>query len=208
VSDRPEGPLQRWSRLKRTQATPKEKTGRGAAAPMAPEDADRRDVVSLTDTGEEKISPAPQPPQEPDALPDVASLGKDSDFSAFLRQGVPEEMRRQALRVLWRSDPVLANLDGLNDYDEDFTVVRTVAEAVRTAYETGKEYLEDEDGAEPTDGVGAADEPAEPADTAPREPIAVTKSDERAEESATTKPDPDSSAEAVIGDSARDRNKT
>jgi hypothetical protein len=158
---------------------------------------------------DERASPAdPQPSQEPDTLPDIASLGKDSDFSAFLRQGVSEEMRRQALRVLWRSDPVLANLDGLNDYDEDFTVVRTVAEAVRTAYETGKGYLEDEDSAEPTEGGGAAEEPAEPADTYPCEPIAVTKSDEMSDESATTKPDPDNSAEAVIGDSARDRNKT
>jgi hypothetical protein len=162
----------------------------------------------VTDADEQESPAGPQPPREPDTLPDIASLGKDSDFSAFLRQGVSEEMHRQALRVLWRSDPVLANLDGLNDYDEDFTVVRTVAEAVRTAYETGKGYLEDEDSAEPTEGGGAAEEPAEPADTSPCEPIAVTKSDEMSDESATTKPDPDNSAEAVIGDSARDRNKT
>jgi hypothetical protein len=175
---------------------------------VAPEDADGREVVSLTDTDEGKISPAPQPPQEPDALPDIASLGKDSDFSAFLRQGVPEEMRRQALRVLWRSDPVLANLDGLNDYDDDFTVVRTVADAVRTAYTVGKGYLEDEDEAEATDQAGTTEETTKPVDTAPCEPITVTNSDEMADESATTKPDPDNSAEAAIGDSARDRNKT
>jgi hypothetical protein len=37
-----------------------------------------------------------------------------------MREGVPEALRNRALRKLWLSDPVLANLDGLNDYDEDF----------------------------------------------------------------------------------------
>jgi hypothetical protein len=38
-----------------------------------------------------------------------------------MKQAVPEELRRLALRKLWRSDPVLANVDGLNDYDLDYT---------------------------------------------------------------------------------------
>jgi hypothetical protein len=47
--------------------------------------------------------------------------------------------------VLWRSDPVLANLDGLNDYDEDFRATGVLAEAVRSAYKVGKGYLREED---------------------------------------------------------------
>ena len=217
MTDRPEGPIRRWSRLKRTQtipsekAGPSEKSGRGAAAPVAPpitpENADSRDVVTLTDADGRETSPAPQPPPEPDEiqpdeLPDIASLDKDSDFSVFLRQGVPEELRRRALRVLWRSDPVLANLDGLNDYDEDFTIVHTVADAVRTAYKVGKGYLEDEDEdeKEATEQTGAGEEIAEP--------------DEPADESASTKPDPDTAGEtaaevaANTADSGSERNQS
>ena len=68
----------------------------------------------------------------PPDLPDIESLDANSDYTAFLQDGVPEELQRLALRTLWRSDPVLANLDGLNDYDEDFgAAMRIGAEAMR-----------------------------------------------------------------------------
>ena len=41
-------------------------------------------------------------------------------------------MTRAALRKLWLSDPVFANLDGLNDYDEDFNVVDTLLSALES----------------------------------------------------------------------------
>jgi len=208
VTDKPEGPIQRWSRLKRTRTIPREKTGRGAAAPVVAEDADDQRAVVPTDADEGEVSPALQPPQEPVELPDIDSLDKDSDFSAFLRQGVPEEIRRRALRVLWRSDPVLANLDGLNDYDEDFTGIRTVADAVRTAYRVGKGYLDDGDEAKATDQAAAAEKTAEPADAAPSERIAASNSDELADETAPTKPDTDTAGEATVGDSGRNQTKT
>ncbi len=65
-----------------------------------------------------------------ESLPPVEELGKESDFTAFLAEGVPEELTRAALRKLWLSDPELANLDGLNDYDEDFSIVRKIVSAV------------------------------------------------------------------------------
>ncbi len=218
VTDSPEGTLQRWSRLKRTQTAPREKTGRGAAAPVVPEvpeEGDGRDVVALADADEQQTAPASQPSPETDELPhdelpDIASLDKDSDFSGFLRQGVPEEIRRQALRVLWRSDPVLANLDGLNDYDEDFTVVHTVGDAVRTAYKAGKGYLDDEDEAEAeaAEQVGVAEETTEPVDAAPSEQIAASNSDEITGGSAPTEADPGVADEATVGGVERDRRKT
>jgi hypothetical protein len=51
---------------------------------------------------------------------DIDSLSYESDFSIFMKTGVPELLRRKAMRKLWSSNPVLANLDGLNDYDEDY----------------------------------------------------------------------------------------
>jgi len=67
--------------------------------------------------------PAAEPPAAdvaPPVLPDLDSLGEDSDYSAFLAPGVDEALRRQALRKLFRS-PKFNVCDGLDDYCEDFT---------------------------------------------------------------------------------------
>lgn len=75
-------------------------------------------------------------------LPDPDALGRGDDFSAFMAKTVPERLRRRALRRLWISDPVLANLDELVDYGEDFTDAATIVENLQTAYRVGKGMLE------------------------------------------------------------------
>jgi len=52
---------------------------------------------------------------------DIEELEYDSDFTPFMDAKVPKALKRMALRKLWRSNPILANIDGLNDYDEDFS---------------------------------------------------------------------------------------
>ncbi|MEM9249463.1 MAG: DUF3306 domain-containing protein [Pseudomonadota bacterium] len=74
-------------------------------------------------------------------LQDPDTLAHGDDFSAFLRSEVPDRLRRRALRRLWRSNPVLANLDSLVDYGEDFTDAATVVENMQTAYRVGKGML-------------------------------------------------------------------
>ena len=71
-------------------------------------------------------------------LPDPDSLVEGDDFSAFLKRTVPERIRLRALRRLWTTNPVLANLDGLIDYGEDFTDAATVIENLQTAYRVGE----------------------------------------------------------------------
>jgi hypothetical protein len=71
-------------------------------------------------------------------LPDPDSLGKGDDFTVFLAKAVPARIRTRALRRLWISDPVLANIDGLVDYGEDFTDAAMALENVQTAYQVGK----------------------------------------------------------------------
>ena len=71
-------------------------------------------------------------------LPDPDSLAEGDDFSVFLKRTVPERIRLRALRRLWTTNPVLANLDGLIDYGEDFTDAATVIENLQTAYRVGE----------------------------------------------------------------------
>jgi hypothetical protein len=86
-------------------------------------------------------------------------LTKDSDFRAFMRPGVPEALRNQALRKLWGSDPVYANLDGLLEYGEDFAAPFRMAGVVATVYRV-------------LEGMPEPEKPAEPApETAPATPV-------------------------------------
>ncbi|WP_439119221.1 DUF3306 domain-containing protein [Marivita sp.] len=74
-------------------------------------------------------------------LPDPDNLEPGQDIAGFMNKAVPERLRRRAMRQLWRLNPVLANLDGLNDYDGDFTNAATDAPGVKTAYQVGKGLL-------------------------------------------------------------------
>lgn len=75
-------------------------------------------------------------------LPDPETLVQGDDFSAFMGRAVPEHLRRRALRKLWVSNPVLANLDGLVDHGEDYTDAATVIPGMQTAYQVGKGMMQ------------------------------------------------------------------
>lgn len=74
-------------------------------------------------------------------LPDPDTLKAEDDFSAFMAKTVPNRLRNRALRKLWLSDPLLANLDALVDYGEDFTINPLDTEVIQTTYQVGKGLL-------------------------------------------------------------------
>lgn len=59
---------------------------------------------------------ADEPPPD---LPPLETLGRDSDYTAFLRDGVPQALRLAALRTAWTSDPAIAGFRGFAEYDWD-----------------------------------------------------------------------------------------
>ncbi len=135
---RPPGRLDAWSRRK-ARVAEAEALERAAAERAAAEAAmeGRSDAEICAELG----------------LPDPQSLGPGDDFAAFLKSQVPERLRRVALRRLWRSDPALANVDGLVEYGEDFTISTGAGEALATAYRVGKGFLDEveEAAAEPAE---------------------------------------------------------
>lgn len=74
-------------------------------------------------------------------LPDPDTLAMGDDFKAFMSKAVPEHIRKRALRKLWRSNPVLACVDGLNDYDDDYLAQSIGQGALKTTYQVGKGML-------------------------------------------------------------------
>ncbi|WP_146210718.1 DUF3306 domain-containing protein [Azospirillum sp. TSO35-2] len=111
-----EGFLGRWSRMKREArpaAPPADQPAPAATALPVPAPA-----PALPEGAELPVAErsAPEPALE---LPPLDSLGAGSDYTGFLRSEVPAELRRQALRKAWVSDPVIADFRGFADYDWD-----------------------------------------------------------------------------------------
>jgi hypothetical protein len=78
-------------------------------------------------------------------LPDPDTMKAGDDFTAFMSKAIPDHLRRRALRKLWVSDPVLACLDDLVDYADDYTQVSAVTDFT-TSYQVGKglrEHIKD-----------------------------------------------------------------
>jgi hypothetical protein len=77
-------------------------------------------------------------------LPDPETLEAGSDFKAFMAENVPGDLRRQALRRLWRVNPIINSMDGLDDYyvTQNFTDAATVVPDLRTLYRVGKGMLD------------------------------------------------------------------
>ncbi len=152
MADPKDGFVERWSRRKRTARRPRAEEGHAdqaaqAAAAAAPE-----------------VEPPAGPPSEaagdPEVvarLPDLDSLDETSDFSVFLKEGVPDVIRRKALRKLWRVNPVLAHLDGLDDYGDDYTVAEALVKGLKTVYQAGKGYLDEDETAAPEGAAAEAE---------------------------------------------------
>ncbi len=134
--------LSRWSRRKLEAAKPTPVTAPAAAPAVAP--------------------PAPAAAE----LPPVESLTLASDFTAFLRPEVDEQVRRAALKQLFR-DPRFNIMDGLDTYIDDYTQADPIApdmlaDLLQRGFGASPEAADPAAG-----GVSAAPGAASPADAAP-----------------------------------------
>lgn len=98
---------------------------------------------SAPPTPESILPPEPVPPAEaspPPDLPDIETLNKDSDYTAFLKAGVPQELKQAALQKLWASDPALMAPEVMDLHMGDYTAPATGM--VKTAWRLGKGVLD------------------------------------------------------------------
>ncbi|WP_142847426.1 DUF3306 domain-containing protein [Telmatospirillum sp. J64-1] len=126
------GFLRRWSRLKSEAEAP-------APAPQEAPEAEALPTVQTEAPAAEEGSAEPEFRIED--LPPVESLTAESDFSVFMQQGVPDDLRRLALRKLWASDPSWAVPDPLDLHNLDYTT--PAAGIVASAWRVGQGYAEE-----------------------------------------------------------------
>lgn len=149
--------LARWSRRKAA-------ARRGTPEPETPPEELRSSVAPDAPAREEGGRPEPRAeggrqaaPSVPELdlakLPDPDTLDAASDFSVFMQPGVPAELKRRALRRLWKVNPIISTPDGLDDYYivNDFSDASTVVTDLKTLYRVGRGM------------VAALDEAEEPA---------------------------------------------
>jgi len=122
--EEPAGFLSRWSRRKQAAV-------RGEPLPPLPEEPAPAEQAPEQNALEEAPLTAEAAPAEcaaPDAepefdvasLPPIETLDASSDFTVFLRRGVPELLRNAALRRAWVADPLIRDHMGSLDYAWDF----------------------------------------------------------------------------------------
>lgn len=145
------GFLSRWSQRKRgIDAEEAAVADEGAATPAGESEAEANEVEEAENRAAAEAV-------------DFETLDYESDYQVFLKPGVPADLRGAALQRLWRSNPLLANLDRMNEYDEDFrTPTGAAAAVVKTAWKVGKGFVDDE--TEGTEQAAAAAETDEETD--------------------------------------------
>ena len=162
-----EGFLRRWARLK--------------SAPAALQGEASQPDPLQTDPGPAQTArPEPVPAQAPavsaqaaapgrasPTLEDVARLTPDSDYSAFVAQGVDKAVQRMALKKLF-ADPNFAVMDGLDIYIADYNKASPLPDAMLATLRHAPGVLdrvpgEDEGAAQSNEGDAACAGTSDPA---------------------------------------------
>ena len=156
-----EGFFQRWSRRKAGVETDERVIDERPVGIAAPSQA----VVAAPQAAAPMAARANAPLP---TLHDVALLGPDSDYSAFLAKGVDKTVQRSAMKKLF-SDPHFKLMDGLDIHMEDYNKPSPVSAAMLGALQHAQSFFasveavkpkpeEEEDATAETPAVHALDD--------------------------------------------------
>ena len=72
-------------------------------------------------------------------LPEPDTLKLGDTVEKFMDNRVPERIRARALRAFWKTNPLLANIDGLDEYCDDYTDAAMVVRICRRFIRSGRD---------------------------------------------------------------------
>ncbi len=119
--------LHRWSKQK-AETTEEELPSTEIQDQESETDTDS-DTEATASADSEQTEQTEQEEKAPIELPPIESLSEDSDYSLFMSPEVDENLKKLALRKLFKS-PFFNVVDGLNDYDDDFTTFELLGDIV------------------------------------------------------------------------------
>ena len=119
--------LHRWSKQK-IEATEEELPSTEIQDEETETDTDS-DAEATAAAEIEQTDQTEEEEKAPVELPPIESLSEESDYSLFMSPEVDEKLRKLALRKLFKS-PAFNVVDGLNDYDDDFTTFELLGDIV------------------------------------------------------------------------------
>ncbi|WP_207539198.1 DUF3306 domain-containing protein [Sabulicella rubraurantiaca] len=121
------GFIGRWSQRKRAALRGEETLPEAEAPPAPPVQAEPPAFIPpAAETAPEAPATTPEPEVENEeefdlaSLPPLDTLHAGSDFTGFLRKGVPLALRHAALRKAWVADPLIRDYRSPLDYGWDF----------------------------------------------------------------------------------------
>ncbi len=168
MNSREDGFLSRWAKRKAQVRETEASDAERRDAALAPQPGDGTGLTPASD-GQPPVpdeTARDVPPddetrdrwiEELEAI-DIDTLTYDHDFTIFMKSWVPGPLRQRALRKLWTTNPALAVLDGLNDYDLDYTDAAMQAGKVVSSYLPGRGYAALEEVAETLSAAVAEDD--------------------------------------------------
>ncbi len=104
---------------------------------------------ATTDQTGASISDEQAKPLSDEDMPDVETLDGNSDVSGFFSEDVSEKLRKKALKAMFLS-PEFNLRDGLEDYDDDFSIMKPLSEKVAAGLRT---WVDEKDPEEMLDKV-------------------------------------------------------
>lgn len=99
------------------------------------------EMDTSSDLDKDKYNDEPEPLLSDADMPEIQSLDASSDISAFFNRGVSKTLRNAALKHIFGLSKYNVR-DGLNDYDEDYTVFEPLGDTVTCDMKFHKERKE------------------------------------------------------------------
>lgn len=129
--------LSRWSRLKRAAAE-------GQAPPASGRSVPAEQPATVSDRNEHAAQHAPADTHadiaEQADLPPMSSISLAEDFTPFMRAKVPQALKQQALKALFK-EPHFNVMDGLDIYIDDYTVFEPISPEVMATLSSWKTIM-------------------------------------------------------------------
>jgi hypothetical protein len=128
--------LSRWSRLKRAAAE-------NASANASPAITVRPEPVEeprVSEKGSDRLIANGKANADYTELPPISTISLAEDFTPFMQAKVPQALKQQALKALFR-EPHFNVMDGLDIYIDDYTVFEPISPEVMATLSSWKSII-------------------------------------------------------------------